>query len=377
MRVLHSAALLSPASGITNQMAWEQAAGEKLRIVWHSRMFCPYGTLGAESIKVEATTTSTHWPRKIDKLKAWLSLRKEYHEWLRSQYDNYDVFILRYYPHDPFQAQFVWQCDKPVFYMHHSLELPELAMPGNSVSVIRTLSERMIGRLAGRVASGLVGVTKEIVDYELGRFRTPHLVSYVYPNGVQYEPQFSVRDRRTDVPEFLFVSGFFFSWHGLDRLIDASLLSPEPYVIHIVGEVSEADKKRAASDPRFIFHGSLSNAEIARLSEQCWLGFSSFAVDRKQMRQACSLKTREYLMLGLPVYAGYEEVFDKSFPYFRQGPLSMTAILDYAATCRDNDKAMVSMQAKPLIEKQALLKNLYLFLEEHYLGATVLHQKLV
>lgn len=363
MRVLHSASQLTPPPGIMNQMYWEQVAGEQLGLAWDVRMFCPHGTNYDSPIKVEARFVSAERIGPINKLKAWIGLRREYHEWLRSQYDNYDIFILRYCPHDPFQVRFARQCGKPVLYMHHTLEVAELASPGNVTARIRAFIEQIMGPLSGKVASGLVGVTKEIVDHELHRLQAPDLPFYVYPNGIQYGSAFGVQDRRAPRPEFLFVASHFSPWHGLDRLIDASADSRADYVVHLVGKVGAADLKKASMDPRFVLHGSLGDEQILKLSEQCWIGLSSLAVDRNNLREACTLKAREYLMLGLPVYGGYQEVFAKDFRFYKQGPACMEPILEFARSCRRENKADVSAQSKPHIEKKQLLRTFYEFLE--------------
>jgi len=44
LRILHSAALLSPPSGILAQMDWEQEAANAMNIDWQVSMYCPKNT---------------------------------------------------------------------------------------------------------------------------------------------------------------------------------------------------------------------------------------------------------------------------------------------------------------------------------------------
>ena len=71
------------------------------------------------------------------------------------------------------------------------------------------------------------------------------------------------------------------------------------------------------------------------------------------MTEACTLKVREYLRAGLPVYAGHR---DSALPeisnYFRQGPAQWRAILEYARAVRPVSRATIALAARPLIDKK-------------------------
>jgi len=47
------------------------------------------------------------------KLLDWMRFRHSYCQWLLSQIEEYDAFVLRYYVHDPFQLMFIRRCPKP------------------------------------------------------------------------------------------------------------------------------------------------------------------------------------------------------------------------------------------------------------------------
>jgi hypothetical protein len=85
------------------------------------------------------------------------------------------------------------------------------------------------------------------------------------------------------------------------------------------------------------------------------------------MREACTLKVREYLANGLPVYAGHvDSGLPINFPYFFTGPPRIPEILEYARRVRNVDRVSVSSEAKSFIDKEALLLKLYNALNEHY-----------
>ncbi|MGE8359085.1 hypothetical protein [Pseudomonas sp.] len=358
MKVLHAAALLSPPSGIVSQMEWEQLAASQLGIQWHVKMFCPKGSCVGSPIARHACWLSGKKSGIFWKAYAWLLLRVEYHRWLYSLSNQYDAFVLRYYVHDPFQLLFILFCKRPVYLVHHTLEEPELAMGGSVSGRLRSALESLIGKYAIKKSAGTIAVTREILDYERSRTQIDSRKAFLYPNGVFFD-HVPVSDRRTEVPEFLFVAGYFASWHGLDLLLDELSSRADQFVLHLVGDLSEVDRLRASADKRIVLHGRLNAEAIRGVAESCSLGLSSFALDRKGMKEACTLKVREYLVMGLPVYAGHIEVFPAAFDFYRNGAISLPEILSFARTASSASREQVAAAAKPYIDKAATLDILY------------------
>lgn len=356
MKFLHAAALLRPPSGIIHQMRWEYEAARELGIDWDVKLYCPKGWMELEGFVQESPKVKAGNPNK-GKPMDWMRFRFEYHKWLMGQADDYDAFLLRYYVHDPFQMMFVLLCKKPVFFVHHTLEEPELRLAGNMSSKIRTILERMTSVPTLRAAAGLVGVTQEIVDYEMGRANSANLQNFVYPNGIKFTDQI-VADKRGEVPELLFIASRFVPWHGLDLLLDSIERSDALFKLHLVGQVDGRNLDRAQHDSRIIVHGALSVEEIRSLAEFCWLGLSSFGLDRKRMTEACTLKVREYLMMGLPVYAGHHDVIEGEAKFLFFGPAEIDAIVSCAQENRV-DRETVVMDSRRSTCKKQLLKSLY------------------
>jgi glycosyltransferase involved in cell wall biosynthesis len=325
-------------------MKWEQMAADALGADWHVRMYAP-------DLKAVSSLSST------GKLRAWLKLRRGYYRWLSQVQDRYDVLLLRYYVHDPFQLAFARNSCKPIYFVHHTLEVPELAMPGHLSDWARARLESVLGPYSIRRAQGIVCVTPEIARYEVRRSGKDGIVPLIFPNGIIYSGA-TVEDHRERVPQLLFVASLFSSWHGLDRLIDSIRTSVAEFKLHLVGDVGQADRVAIGANPRIIMHNSLSHSDIASLASHCDVGLSSFALDRNGMEEACTLKVRECLMLGLPVYAGYHDVFPEDFPYYRRGVADIEAITRFAAEMRGVSRSEVSTAAKPYIDKKTLLAEL-------------------
>ena len=361
LRILHSAALLTPSSGMVAQMDWEQEAANTLGINWKVCMYSPKNTLSkANVIHLDTAIDAQQLLNPVSKLLAWLKLRRNYHRWLLQQQDYFDIFLLRYYVHDPFQWAFVRSCKKPVFFVHHTLEVPELELPGGLSSFVRSNLETLLGRVTISKAAGVIGVTQEIMDYELGRAGCLNKPSYVYPNGIVFK-EMKLQDRRsTDLPELLFVANFA-AWHGLDLLLESIARSKEKFVLHLVGEIPDSMLK-LTHDPRIKVHGHMNRQQIQDISAQCWVGLASFALFRKKMNQACPLKVREYLMLGLPVYGDTKDVFPEGAVFFESSDRLIDGAVEFAKNTRNFSKDYLASEAKKYIDKEELLLNMYNYL---------------
>lgn len=358
LRILHSAALLSPSSGMLSQMQWEQEAADTLGISWQVKMYCPMKAKGDYAVMqhdptIDAASLILPWGKLI----AWFKLRLNYHRWLLLQQDEIDVFLLRYYVHDPFQLWFVKRCKKPVYLVHHTLEVPELALAGGWMGWLRSNLEIVLGKWTIAKAAGIIGVTQEITNYEAARASALDKPRYVYPNGIVLKEQNHIDRRSADVPEFLFVANFS-PWHGLDLLLAAVAQSKEKFVLHLVGSIPD-ELVKLTLDPRVKVHGQMTHLQISHLSHQCWVGLASFALDRNKMKQACPLKVREYLLLGLPVYGDYQETLPSDFPFFCAGNANIDSMISYAVATRSRCKDDVFALSRSFIDKNTLLDNLF------------------
>lgn len=357
IRVLHTAALLSPSSGILSQMGFEQQAADELGLDWVVRMYCPGDTPGeAIVVQRDAHVKSNGRQSPVKKAYNWLRLRIAYHHWLLRQQDRYDAILIRYYVHDPFQLIFLWLARIPVYLVHHTLETPELALQKGAPGFIRSKLESFLGPLCISSAYGLIAVTQEVLNHQIERARyLSH--THIYPNGIQGRNR-CLNDRRADEPpELLFVANFA-PWHGLDLLLENIRTSDQEFILHLVGDIPK-DIQESVNDSRVRQHGRLTSSEIETLSEQCWIGLASFALYRKQMTEACTLKVREYLSLGLPVYGDHQDIFPEDFPFFKNGATDIDSVLMFAQSLRKCKKTEVAQASERWISKKSLLQTLH------------------
>lgn len=340
-------------------MNWEQEAADASELPWAVRMYGLPDAVPASPVAVHDEQAGAPSASRLPWVRAWrwLALRRNYHRWLESLVGEHDVFMLRYYVHDPFQYLFVRRCPKPVVFFSHTLEVPELRSEGGLIGRVRAVLESFIGRRTLALADGLVGVTEEVLDYQMGRAAVDREHTTVYPNGVIWSDAPLNDTRDATVPELLFVANFV-PWHGLDELLDSIEGSSERFVLHVVGTVPAVTAQRARADDRVRLHGLLAQPAIHEIASACWVGISSLALSRKGARQAATLKAPQYLMMGLPVY-GCGDVLPDDFEHYRKGEADIENILDFARSRRAGEKTTVRAAAKPLIDKRLLLETLH------------------
>ena len=347
-KILHIAQMRVPASGIARQMLEEQKVADSIGVAWHSRLYVPRGC-SENSICIESKC------ERSDKS----GFKSSFFNWLESEVKKYDLVLLRHSVYSPGELGFLRKSDKPVYLVHHTLEEMELWSSRGVSGKLLSILERFYGRRSILASQGIVAVTAEIGDYEVARSGAK-ASPLIYPNGIDMSSVGRRDDSRGgDIPELLFVASEFVPWHGLDLLIESLEKSNEKFVLHLVGKLTAGQADAVAEIDQVVVHGVLSPRDVSNLAARCWVGLGSFALYRKSMYQACTLKVREYLAAGLPVYSGHADVFPDCFPYYKQGPANIVDILDYASSVRGVSRDSVATESRPFIDKGSLLSSLY------------------
>jgi hypothetical protein len=299
--------------------------------------------------------------RLVKNIINYIVLRTKAYGWLRKNAGFFDMSLIRYRSGDIFQFLYHYSfCN--YYTIHHTFEIQEAKTRGKIAGLIESSIEKLLGTKVIEKSTGIIGVTPEIVEYELSRIskRKP---SYCHPNGVDLDKYTILPDHRSGIYKFLFVMSHDAPWQGLDILIEHMLMTTEEFELHIVGNV---EQKKYSRDLRIVFHGSRDSEYVSELVAKCDLGLSSFGLHRKGMTQACPLKVREYLAQGLPVYGGHiDSGLPDSFPYYKIGNPQPSAILEFAATCRKQNRIDVRNSATPYIDKKILMRNLIDWLDNN------------
>jgi len=354
-------------------MQWEKVAARELDLDWDVELVCPK-TIDPFDVCIQLNPLHIKiFPKLLAAFIKGFSIRNRYYKRLTQLQDKYDIIILRYLPFEIHQYLFVRSARVPIYLVHHTLEIEELKTIKSSFSQVKLNLERLLGRKTIRAAAGIIGVTNEIRCYELERAKLKTKTSFIYPNGVFLGGK-ELIDHRKGRPEIIFVASEFYPWHGLDLLLNSIECSDSSFILHLVGRVPPEMHSAIEADARIIRHSNMNSEQISKLCETCWVGLSSFALDRKGMNEACTLKVREYLSMGLPVYSGHKDVFPSDFEYYKNGDCSIEDILSFAILMKQVEKYQIRESSTTYIEKRVLLQNLHAALEGNEQSQKHLHQ---
>jgi len=225
---------------------------------------------------------------------------------------------------------------------HNTIEVLEYKLLHNFILLFLEL---VFGKIARNFSDGIVGVTDEITEYQLGRIghdRMPHIT---IGNGITVA---AIKIRNP--PNFLgnrldlLCVAHVMPWHGFDRVIEsmASFHGNKEIVFHIVGDgagiiLLKKLANRYNLDKKVIFYGYLSGKALDDLFDQCHIAVGSLGIHRKGLSQTSELKLREYCARGIPsIYSASEPDFPNNFPYFLKvpeddGPLDLEEIFGFTS----------------------------------------------
>jgi hypothetical protein len=350
-KILHFNIFKSVPKGVLNQIADEFRVKEKIENIdqWDIKVFSHDQTTFSFQEKVDCSYKNAF----VKGVMNYVLLRKKAYGWLAQVAAEYDAVFLRHRAGDVFEYLYSSQFGK-YFTVHHTMEVPEARTRKFPLGLLESNLEKYTGpRILDR-AQGIIGVTPEIVEYELSRISKP-MPSFCHPNGIDVQQYCIVPDEREGVPKLLFVTSYDAPWHGIDLLLKNLTHSKEKYELHLVGDVT----LQTGDDTRIVYHGLRDDRYIEALASKCDVGLSSFALSRKNMTQACPLKTRQYLAMGLPVYSGHmDSGLPLDFPYYKNGGLNMDELFKFTHNARSISREEVRSASCNYIDKRQLMEKL-------------------
>lgn len=365
MSILHVSLLgrpLSQSLGFKAQLAAESAGAESLarssRIAWRTVLVVP--ARNAE-VDEDFPIPVVPVPRRYIGL---LGRRLFLWRYVREAASTFDVVLVRHSILDPLQP-LVTRRLRNVAVVYHSKGEPELQEAGHP---ILARVEQLLMWANRRSGSIPIGVTAELFRYA----SQPGANSWserVLPNGVDLGRHHIPADERRvghDSVDVVFAASHFAPWHGLDRLLEAAAhwrpSKGEQLNIHLVGALGELERA-AIADLRndavtAKSHGTLGPSELARLFAGMDIGIGSLALDRAGIMDACTLKVREYLAQGLPVYSTHRDCgLPPNFRYYhRDSSVDISQLIAFAQRMRATKRADVRRAANDYISKEAIMR---------------------
>lgn len=355
MRILHIATLNTARrnTGVMRQMEWELAAAQRLGLDWDVEVWTTDDFDSPVHRKVPAG-----W-------KKFPMRRLHFHALIREAAKIYDRIIVRYAPLDLFGPFLPDEIRARCLYVFHTKTGVYLRQGGKVRHHLIGWLDDQLGRRMMRGVGGVVGVTGELLDYERDRLRSRDGLSLIYPNGIDL-PDWgaTLEDSRGGPLKIIFVASQFYAWNGLEALLE-DIRDHAPvagWELHLVGahtSEQEAFCRFNGLQDRVHFHGERSTSEIARLLAGMDVSLGAFALHQMNVKEACTLKVRESLGAGVPVYAGHIDCgLPADLGFFRVGPPRINAILNYALDMRSYSREHVRVAGQPYVDKLNLVRSL-------------------
>jgi len=364
MKIVHLSIGRDLSGGIAKQLYFESLGAEGLEgAIWHT-------------ISVHDGKLVYPFERKTPLPFRALFLRNLYGWILALRLSrNYDIVIMRHITFDPFVFFFAPLIRNRVT-VHHAKEIQELLLiregwKGKAASIL----ERVSGGVSARRVKMILGVTQEIADYERRVHKSNRPIG-LYPNGIDANAVPELPDSRgKNEIHAAFVCSVFSPWHGLDKLINAadSTIDGEnelPLTIHLIGQLTNEQIARLGETPgrRRIFrrHGVMVDAEYREILARCDFGITSLALERKDLTEASTLKVREMLAMGLPVYSGHHDpALHPDMPFVKiTDCVNLKEMVDFAISVKKLSRADTRELALPYIEKKEAMRRVVHYFSE-------------
>jgi glycosyltransferase involved in cell wall biosynthesis len=373
MKLLYLNFIFSRFIGVPDRIRYQSEILSEFNIDMKTAIICSTEvTSNLNNVNSYPIISSKHKP--VDILKASFLRWKVAYQIAAEQNCNY--ILLRYPGADPWFAGFARRFS--VITEHHSKEIPQLRLDTNLLAKAMIIFEWAFAKKCLTNVKGIIGVTDEIREYELARLRkNKHSVTIA--NGVNVEKISLKKSAQYDgkALNLIFVANYFSKWHGVDRLFSGIRRygSKKPVIrLHLVGNVSTGildSIKYLNIEDRVILHGPLQNKDLDNLFDQMHIAIGSLGVHRKGLRQACTLKVREYTARGIPFVISYKDVdLVDGLPFylnFHQSdePVDVAKIVCFADSVLKVKDMPVQMRdyAQRNMDWRVKLKKLVLFLD--------------
>lgn len=190
---------------------------------------------------------------------------------------------------------------------HHTNLPAEYLQKGGTKGVGLALLAAISRKMAKKVIDGKISVTKEISKSEKCFGSTTVISNGISERGLKAKSIAPLRHKEINI---LLSIGAQAPWHGLDRFlrslkswaIENSLIR---FRVHIVGNAKLTSENQ--DNIEFIEYGWVKRKCIPQIAEECNFAISSLALYRIKVFEACPLKSREYVQMGLPFIYAYED----------------------------------------------------------------------
>lgn len=227
---------------------------------------------------------------------------------------DFDLVIARYGMANFHSCRLTKYFKNKFVFEHNTIELDQYKLKYKNPFVSHSwityeyFSEKIFGPKQLKNSAGIIGVTKEITNYEINRLSSKNKlpISTTISNGINVSKyDLNIPKIDTEVLNLVMILGVNAPWHGLDRIVNGLKNYNGEGKIHlyVIGNVDKIDCDKVS------YLGRMSSQEINTFFNQSsiHIGIASLALHRKNIKEASVLKAREYLARGLPFILAYND----------------------------------------------------------------------
>jgi glycosyltransferase involved in cell wall biosynthesis len=227
----------------------------------------------------------------------------------------YNYVVLRYPFADKSCLRFARKYN--VISEHHSYEIHELkanlinrsSAKIKLISLVRLFLEYKYGTRYREQCKGIIAVTDEIRRKEVAKLKED-LPTITISNGVDVDTikMTSYRPLKTRNLSMIFVASNLLPWHGLKRILTSIKKYEGAYdiTVHLVGDMKPSTVNLLGKG-KTIYHGIKDGIELDEIYSKCNIAISTMELYLKNLKEAASLKTREYTARGIPFILAYDD----------------------------------------------------------------------
>ena len=115
-----------------------------------------------------------------------------------------------------------------------------------------------------------------------------------------------IKEERNKYSSLVVFIGSNTPWHGIEKIVEIATKNPS------IGFVIIGDYEIKTTLSNIIMLGKQNMSTIPLILNYCSFGFGPFSLSKKNMKEACPLKTREYLYFGVPIIVNY---YDSAYDF--------------------------------------------------------------
>lgn len=360
MRIAHLSVLRShtDGAGVTNQLRIENHAAKYSKTSWTTELW------DDECATDQSLSFQSRIPRPLRTF-----IGRRYFTYLRTRklLKNHDYVLVRYTLLHFFDLLHTQGDSERIIYVTH-LPVSDIArtLPKPIGLFLLTL-ERPLSKWLFKRSKVIAAVVPELFDKYTNHPSLARVHKIVYPNGGL--PIEHIRDtrRQDNSLRIGFISSEFYEWIGLDELLEklrglAGNLLDINVCFVIVGKISEVQREHIAylNNIRTGLVEHIDRIPYEAMQEflaslTCTLG--AFAIGKSGLKTMASLKIRESLMAGVPVYSGHPDAhIPVGFEFLEVGECDPARIIRFADCHRTTSRETIREASKQYVDKQLLME---------------------